>query len=494
MLSSALMDRLARPMCKIICVGDLMLDRFVYGTVARISPEAPIPVLSMESEAFMLGGAGNVVRNIAALGAEVLIVSVVGSDSAGYQIQELLAQESLVESLLLISSDRPTTIKSRFIAQNQQMLRVDAEDSRPLPDEDAWQIFERASYALTDQSVLILSDYGKGILGAQNASLLIAAAAKRGVFVIVDPKGRDYRRYGGADLLTPNRKELAEATSLPVATLAEIEFAARKLIADHRIDTVLVTLSEDGMLLVPPEGASHHIPTRARRIFDVSGAGDTVVASLSLGIAAGLSLTEAAELANLAAGIVVGKPGTAVCTRSELAAEVLALTSPPSSPAAAAPVQSRYDLAEVEPLVAAWRGSGARIGFTNGCFDLIHGGHIALLAAARSRCDRLIVGVNSDASVKRLKGERRPLQGEQVRAQVLAAFRFVDAVVIFDQDTPLELILAVKPELLVKGADYSETEVVGAAEVKGWGGTLYLAKLEAGQSTSNIIKKSKSPN
>ncbi|MCX8501220.1 MAG: D-glycero-beta-D-manno-heptose-7-phosphate kinase [Alphaproteobacteria bacterium] len=489
MLNLALMERISRPARRIVCVGDLMLDRFVYGKVGRISPEAPIPVLSMESEVYMLGGAGNVVRNIAALGAEVRFVSVVGDDSAGVQIQELLAREARVESHLLTSSTRPTTFKTRFIAQNQQMLRVDAEDTRPLPALLSEQLFERASDALGEQSVLVLSDYGKGVLGDSISQPLIAAAGERGVFVIVDPKGRDYRRYAGAHLLTPNRKELAETTSLPVATLTEIETAARKLIADHKFATVLVTLSEDGMLLVSRDEPSHYIPTRARRIFDVSGAGDTVVASLSLAIAAGLCLTEAAELANLAAGIVVGKPGTAVCTREEVLAELVSTGgSTPATGSRTPRAQTRYDLSEVSEMVAAWRTNGARIGFTNGCFDVLHGGHIALLAAARSRCDRLIVGVNSDASVKRLKGESRPLQSQQVRAQVLAVIRDIDAVLIFDEDTPLATILALRPELLVKGADYSESQVVGAAEGKGWGGTVYLAQLEVGQSTTRIIE------
>lgn len=490
MLSPSLLDQLQNPRQRIICVGDVMLDRFVYGKVARISPEAPIPVLSMESESHMLGGSGNVVRNIAALGAGVCFVTVVGDDSAGVQVQDLLAAEPLVESNLLTTDSRPTTIKSRFIAQNQQMLRVDSENPYPLPAALARQVFERAVDALAQTAVLVLSDYDKGVLGVKTSAELIAAAKQKNITVIVDPKGRNYGRYAGATLLTPNRKELAEATTMAVSSLAEVEAAARHLIAEFAIETVLVTLSEEGMLLVPGGGQSHHIPTRARRIFDVSGAGDTVVASLAVALSAGLTLTEAAEIANLAAGIVVAKPGTAVCSLGELRSELDAVSAAVSAQPAATR-QQEFSLQEVMALVAGWRQARERIGFTNGCFDVIHGGHVALLAEARSHCDRLIVGVNSDDSVKRLKGESRPLQSEKIRAQVLSAFRAVDAVVIFAEDTPLESIVALKPQLLVKGADYSVEQVVGAAEVKSWGGTVVLARLEAGQSTTRIIERSR---
>ncbi|MDI9408209.1 MAG: D-glycero-beta-D-manno-heptose-7-phosphate kinase [Candidatus Pacebacteria bacterium] len=494
MISPTLLDQLQKPQGKIICLGDVMLDRFVYGTVARISPEAPIPVLSMGAESHMLGGSGNVVRNIAALGAGVCFISVVGDDSAGVQVQDLLAAEPLVESHLLTTDSRPTTIKSRFIAQNQQMLRVDSENPHPLPTSLARQVFERAVDALAEQAILVLSDYDKGVLGLKTSAEMIAVALQKNIRVIVDPKGKDYSRYAGASLLTPNRKELAEATALPVATLAEVEAAARHLIARFNFKTILVTLSEEGMLLVPAEDRSHHIPTRARRIYDVSGAGDTVVASLAVALSAGLTLTEAAELANLAAGIVVAKPGTAVCSLDELRTELESISASASASVSAQTIvtaQREFDLTEVTAMVAGWRQAGERIGFTNGCFDVIHGGHVALLAEARSHCDRLIVAVNSDDSVKRLKGESRPLQCQAIRAQVLAAFRAVDAVVIFAEDTPRETIMALRPDLLVKGADYSVDQVVGAREVQSWGGKVVLARLEVGQSTTRIIEKSR---
>ncbi|MBI3513010.1 MAG: D-glycero-beta-D-manno-heptose 1-phosphate adenylyltransferase, partial [Proteobacteria bacterium] len=344
------------------------------------------------------------------------------------------------------------------------------------------QLVRRAEEALRDHSVMVLSDYGKGVLGAEDTVALIAAARARGAQIVIDPKGRDYARYAGASLLTPNRRELLEATGLPTGTDDEVVAAGRALFARCAIDALLVTRSDDGMTLIVRDGAAVHLPAEAREVFDVSGAGDTVIATLAAALGAGVALPEASMLANVAAGIVVGKVGTAVIHAAEI---VTALQT--------------QDLAQGESKVmtlpaameriAGWRVQGLKIGFTNGVFDLLHPGHVSLLAQARAQCDRLVVGLNSDASVKRLKGPGRPIQAETARAVVLASLAHVDAVVIFAEDTPIGLIEAVRPDVLVKGADYKLAEVVGAEVVQRYGGRVYLAKLAAGHSTTDTIAR-----
>jgi D-beta-D-heptose 7-phosphate kinase / D-beta-D-heptose 1-phosphate adenosyltransferase len=466
---------------RVVCVGDVMVDRFVYGEVTRISPEAPIPVCRVQREEQMLGGAGNVARNLVALGAAVEFVSVVGEDDAGAEIARLIDGLEGVAATLLVDAARMTTVKTRYFATGQQLLRADRESAAPIAPALEETIVERVSAALDGAGALILSDYGKGVLTASLTGRLIAAANRIGRPVIVDPKGDDYGRYRGASLLTPNRHELREASRMAVGDGAAVCAAARRLIVQCGVEAVLVTRGAEGMSLVGAE-AAEHLPAEAREVFDVSGAGDTVVATVAAARAAGLAPGVAARLANLAAGIVVARTGTAVAPADELVAALRAreLLSGEGKLVAPAAAFERID---------EWRRHGARIGFTNGCFDLIHPGHVSLLAQARTACDRLVVGLNADASVARLKGRDRPVQSEAARAAVLGALASVDLVIIFAEDTPMALIERIRPDLLVKGADYSEDQVVGAAHVRAYGGAVLLAELAPGHSTSATIAR-----
>jgi D-beta-D-heptose 7-phosphate kinase / D-beta-D-heptose 1-phosphate adenosyltransferase len=466
----------------ILCVGDLMLDCFVYGHVDRISPEAPIPVLRIEREVSMLGGAGNVVRNIVGLGANAEFVSVVGSDPPGREVTGLVGELNGVEPHLLVERQRQTTMKRRFVAGSQQLLRADLETVAPISDATVDDILRTVESAIPDCGALVLSDYAKGVLTTRCIQAMIAAARRAGKPVIVDPKGTDFSRYRGATLLTPNRREIAEATQMPADNDATVESACRHLIDSCGVGGVLCTRGAEGMSLIEASGGVHHLPAAAREVFDVSGAGDTVVATLATGIAAGLSWADAAELANVAAGIVVGKVGTAVAFAADL---VRALQNE-------GPVGSGDKVATLEQAVdavARWRRQGLQIGFTNGCFDLLHPGHVSLMAQAKAASDRLVVGLNSDASVRRLKGKDRPVQVEAARAAVLASLSTVDLVVVFGEDTPIELIRALKPDVLVKGADYRVDQVVGADLVHRWGGRVLLAELSPGHSTTATIRK-----
>jgi D-beta-D-heptose 7-phosphate kinase/D-beta-D-heptose 1-phosphate adenosyltransferase len=473
------LDRLSA--ARVVVVGDAMLDRFVYGEVERISPEAPIPVLRETRETAMAGGAGNVARNVAALGATVDFVSLIGDDPAGLELRAMLAAESGITPLLEVLAGHLTTVKTRYIAGHQQMLRADRERPFGVPQALQTQIAQGVQGLLGKAGALVLSDYGKGVLAPNGAANLIAAARKAGVPVVVDPKGTDFARYRGASVVTPNRKELQAATGMATDSDAAVIAAARKLIADCGIDYVLATRSADGMSLIGADEV-HHLAAEAREVFDVSGAGDTVVAAVAAGLAAGVSLLDAARLANVAAGIVVGKVGTAVARRAEIADALHAGDL----------LRGERKLAGLEAAldhVARWRRQGLRVGFTNGCFDLLHPGHVHLLEQARAACDRLVVGLNSDASVKRLKGPERPIQSEAARAVMLGSLASVDLVVLFADDTPISLIEALKPEILVKGADYALKDVVGGAFVQSYGGKVVLAELVPGQSTTATISR-----
>ncbi len=463
----------------VMVIGDVMLDRYVYGTVDRISPEAPIPILAVEKEVAMPGGAGNVVRNLTALGAAVAFVSVVGDDQAGSDLTGLVGIQPGVEPWLLVHGGRTTTVKTRYVSNGQQLLRADQEETGPLPPKLAERMLKIAGDTMAATSVAVLSDYRKGVLAGTVPAQLIAAAKTTGRRVVVDPKGPDYARYAGADVITPNRRELAEATEMPVDTEAAIVLAATALRSAHGFGAVLVTRAEDGMTLVDADGA-HHFPAEAAEVYDVSGAGDTVVATLAAGMAAGLDLPVAVRLANIAAGIVVGKVGTAVARE----ADMLAALTPQGS--ALRKIVTR-DMAMEQ--LERWRRRGWRAGFTNGCFDLLHPGHVHLLEQARGQCDRLVVGLNSDASVRRLKGPTRPVQPEAARAAVLASLAAVDLVVVFDEDTPEATLNLLRPDLLVKGADYTIDRVVGADMVQGWGGRVWLADLLPGFSTTATVQK-----
>jgi D-beta-D-heptose 7-phosphate kinase/D-beta-D-heptose 1-phosphate adenosyltransferase len=463
----------------VLVVGDAMLDRYVYGAVRRISPEAPVPVLAVEREVAMPGGAGNVVRNLTALGAAVAFVSVVGDDQAGSDLTGLIGGQPGVEPWLLVQGGRHTTTKTRFIANGQHLLRADQEVVQAIHPRLADRMVKIAGDAVAATTILVLSDYGKGVLDGVTAKRLIDAAHAAGRRAVVDPKGRDYARYAGADIVTPNRAELAEATGMPVDTEEAILEAMRTLKAAHGFGAVLVTRSEDGMTLLDGERV-HHFPAEAEDVHDVSGAGDTVVATLAAALAGGLALPVAARLANIAGGLVVGKVGTAVAREEEL---LEALTP---ERGALRKVMSR---SATQEQVERWHRRGWRVGFTNGCFDLLHPGHVHLLEQARSWCDRLVVGLNTDASVKRLKGAARPIQHEAARAAVLASLATVDCVTLFDEDTPVEVIRALRPDVLVKGADYTVEQVVGGDIVLDYGGQVRLAKLLPGNSTTATVAR-----
>lgn len=464
-----------------LVVGDAMLDRYVYGNVNRVSPEAPVPVLAVERELAMPGGAGNVVRNLTALGVAVAFISVVGDDQAGSDLTGLIGGQPGVEPWLLVQGGRATTTKTRFIAAGQQLLRADHEVVAPVHPRLADRVVRIASDAIAATAVVVLSDYGKGVLAGGVAERLIAAAQAAGRRVLVDPKGRDYSRYAGADLITPNRAELGEATGMPVDTEEAIVAAARALRDAHGFGAVLVTRSEDGMTLLEGD-VVRHFPAEAAEVHDVSGAGDTVMALVAAGIASGQKMPVAARLANIAAGIVVGKIGTAVAREADLLDAISVERGT---------LRKVVSTASAAEQVERWRRRGWRVGFTNGCFDLLHPGHVHLLEQARSWCDRLVVGLNSDASVKRLKGPARPIQAEAARAAVLASLASVDCVTLFEDDTPEALIRALRPDVLVKGADYTVEQVVGGELVSEWGGQVRLAQLLPGQSTTATVARIK---
>jgi D-beta-D-heptose 7-phosphate kinase/D-beta-D-heptose 1-phosphate adenosyltransferase len=467
---------------RVLCVGDVMLDRYIHGTVERVSPEAPIPVLRIERDSTMLGGAGNVVRNLVALGARARLASVVGADAAGEEIRRSLAEQDRIAYGLVVDADRQTAIKTRYLAGAQQILRADRETVAPVPAAIRGRVFEAVEALLADSGAMVLSDYGKGVLADTMARDLIVLARAQGRTVVVDPKGADYERYRYADVITPNRVELAEATGRPTRTIGEVTDAAGWLHEKFGFGTVIATLGKDGMMIVGGLLGPVHLLAEQRDVFDVSGAGDTVVAALAAALAAGADMVAAAELANVAAGIVVGKVGTATAYASEVVAAL-------HHKDRGLPEPKRMRREAAHDRVEIWRRQGLRIGFTNGCFDLLHPGHVSLLEQAKRSCDRLIVGLNSDSSVARLKGDGRPIQPEPARAAVLASLAAVDLVVVFDEDTPLQLIRLLRPDLLVKGADYRLDEVVGSDVVREYGGEVLLVRIEPGFSTSATIAR-----
>ena len=475
----------------ILCIGDVMLDEFVYGEVSRISPEAPVPVLAVGPQGATetaVGGAGNVARNIASLGARCIFVGVVGNDAPGRMIKSTLSRrKGRITPHLVIDRSRPTTRKLRFVSRHHSahLLRGDWEDATPIGAKTEAQVLKRALAALPRADAVVISDYAKGTLTPRLIRAVIERARRLKVPVVVDPKAADFTIYRGATVITPNRRELGEATGLPTTSASDIAAASRALMRKVASQAVLVTLSEDGMLLQARGAKPVHAPAHAVTVRDVSGAGDTVAAALSIMLALGADLDAAMRAANAAAAIVVGKRGTATVSLDELRSRLL--------PAAAlAPAEKIvFDLRRLESLLANWRAQNLRVGFTNGVFDLIHPGHVRVLAQARAACDRLVVGVNSDASVRRLKGPNRPIQNERARAEVLAALAAVDLVAVFGQDTPRELIRRVRPNVLVKGGDYRRDQVVGRELVEQQGGEVVLVDLVPGFSTTRIVERSR---
>jgi D-beta-D-heptose 7-phosphate kinase / D-beta-D-heptose 1-phosphate adenosyltransferase len=472
----------------ILCVGDVMLDDFVYGEVTRISPEAPTPVLAVKHSSVEIGGAGNVARNIAALGARCVFVGLIGDDEAGRTLTEALAKlNGAIIPDLVVDKTRQTTRKVRFVSEHfsTHLMRADWESTAPTSAESQSAIIEHAEAALPDVGAVVLSDYAKGVLSEKVIRAVIESARRLGKPVIVDPKGHDYRVYRGATLLTPNRKELSAAVHRPVTSEADVAAAAAELAGAAGCEAVLVKRSEEGMTLCVPHEPPIHIPAYPVKVRDVSGAGDTVAAVMAVLLALKAPFEPAMRAANAAAAVVVGKRGTATVSLAELRHRIL--------PAATLAPEDKivFDWSVLDHRLDEWRRHGLRIGFTNGCFDLLHRGHVRLLAEARAACDRLVVGLNSDASTRRLKGPARPINPAESRADVLAALEAVDLVVVFEQDTPLELISRVKPAVLVKGADYRRDEVVGRELVEANGGDVILVDLVPGHSTTAMVERAK---
>jgi len=465
---------------RLLVVGDVMLDKYIWGEVGRISPEAPVPVVRATHQCDKPGGAANVAMNLAMLGAQTTVVGFTGGD----ENERLLVaglRTSGVASGFVVSSGFPTITKMRILGGRQQMLRLDSERSGERPQRDYDELVKSALEHMQGCDALVLSDYAKGVLTQEVCQQLIQAARKQGIPVLVDPKNIEFSRYRDATTICPNLCELAAAAGLNTRDLEMVLRAGEAMIPSLGIEFLTATLSEKGIALLRP-GNRFMAPAVARQVFDVSGAGDTVIAVLALCLASGLKPESAIQLANTAAGIVVGKVGTVPVEKHEL----LAALAPDIALHAEDKVVSRRELAS---RVALWKGHGERVVFTNGCFDLLHIGHITLLEQARRFGDRLIVAINSDDSVRGLKGPNRPIVGECERGRVLAALAAVDAVVVFDEPTPLEAIVATRPDVIVKGGDYNPDTVVGAREVESWGGEVKIVPIVEGFSTTLLIEK-----
>tara|TARA_R110000868_G_scaffold2384_6_gene17705 strand:- start:13861 stop:15321 length:1461 start_codon:yes stop_codon:yes gene_type:complete len=465
---------------KLVVFGDVMLDRYTFGDCNRISPEAPAPVFLAQRVEEMVGGAGNVARNIASLGGVATLIGSIGEDASGDALIAAASDYPGLTPRLARTNAARTSVKNRFVAKNQQMLRVDEEDIIDLPESVVEALFAHLDAELEGAAALVLSDYAKGVLSQPTIARAAGLARARGLPVIIDPKARDLTRYRGATVITPNAKEAEEASGIDCHSDAGAARAAAVIAGQTDCPIVVITRGPQGMTVRTRDGLIHHMPTAAREVFDVSGAGDTVVAALALALACKAPVEIAAELANRAAGIVVAKVGTATVSAAELR-HALQAGGPEDF--------KSVDLATAATACRAWQAQGQSVVFTNGCFDLIHPGHVSLLNFAKAQGDKLIVAINSDASVQRLKGPTRPVQNEHARGIVMAALRDVDLVVVFDEDTPLETITAIQPDILVKGADYTADAVVGADVVKARGGKVVLAPLVDGQSTTNAIAR-----
>ncbi len=470
------------PKFKILCIGDVILDRFVRGSTERISPEAPIPILKIEKEDFHLGGAGNVIRNLSALGVKTDFFSIVGNDINARKIKELLKAQKNVKYQLFSQGRKSTPLKTRFISSNQQLLRTDQETTEEASIGIQSNMLARIKRSLKDCSALIISDYGKGTLSSRILSKVIKDANRKNVPIIVDPKGLNYKKYNGSHVVTPNLHELSQATQMSVKNQKEIISASRYLLSRHQFKFLVVTQSSKGMSVVckNPKSKVVHLSAETREVYDVSGAGDTVVAVLAILLGAGYGIVDAARISNIAAGIVVEKAQTAVVFPYEILSRLRDRSLSFSA-------KKVMDLATIKENINLWRQKGMKIGFTNGCFDLIHPGHIFLIEQAKKECDKLIVAINNDNSVRLIKGKSRPIQSDYSRASVLSALESVDAVIIFSEKTPFKLIKFIRPNVLVKGSDYKIGQVVGGNFVRKYGGRVKIVDLLSGFSSSKTI-------
>jgi len=469
------------PQLKALVIGDLMLDEYLWGRTERISPEAPVQVVDVLREDLRLGGAGNVINNLLTLGCQVHVASVVGDDSDGRLLQQKLQAKAIASDGVLLSPSRTTSRKTRILASNQQMLRIDRESRESISKELEDRLVAHVKAIAADFQVILVSDYLKGVLTDSLLRRVIDIGRKAGIPVVIDPKGDDFSKYRGATLLTPNRKEAQIASGIAIRDEASLVEAGRRLRADLELEALVLTRSEEGMSLFFRGGREEHLPTAAREVFDVSGAGDTVLAVLGAGLGVGLPLEDAARISNVAAGIVVGKVGTSTVSPEEILDALDSRTGGGD--------RKIKDREALRRLLDDLRELGKSIVFTNGCFDLLHAGHVKYLQKARRLGDLLVLGLNSDASVRRLKGPTRPLIDQEERAHLMAALSCVDFVVVFDEDTPLELIQALRPHILVKGGDYTPDGVVGREIVESYGGRVEIIQFVDGKSTTNIVEK-----
>lgn len=462
----------------ILVIGDLMIDHYLWGSCERISPEAPVQVVDIAKETTVLGGAGNVVSNLVTLGARVSVCSVIGNDDNGVELISLLKEIDVDVSNIVIQDGRKTSKKSRVIAASQQILRYDKESKEEISKSSTDTLLNSLISTVCNYDAVILSDYGKGVLTKEFCKEVISICNKKSVKVLVDPKGSDYSKYSGAYLLTPNKKEAIQATKIDIKDKESLREALLKMKKDANLTISLITLSEDGIATYDDE--MKLFPTVAKEVFDVTGAGDTVIASIAFAISAGKNIEESAKFANLAAGVVVGKIGSATVTLGEIEEYEATLHKSTSD----AHIKS---FEEIQTVVKRYKDSGKKVVFTNGCFDILHVGHVKYLQIAKSFGDVLIVGLNSDASVSRLKGPSRPVNIAEDRAYLLAALEAVDFVVPFEEDTPYELIKMIKPDTLVKGGDYEGKSVIGTE----FAHELKLVDFVDGKSTTKTIQKIK---
>jgi len=460
----------------ILVIGDLMIDHYLWGSCERISPEAPVQIVDIAKETTVLGGAGNVVNNLKALGAKVSVSGVIGNDENGAELLNLLREIDVHVENIVIQDGRKTSKKSRVIASSQQILRYDKESKEEISKSSVDKILNSLNNSISNYDVVVLSDYGKGVLTKELCQGIISTCNKNGVKVLVDPKGSDYSKYSGAYLLTPNKKEAIQATKIEIKDKESLKEALIKMKKEANLTISLITLSEDGVAIYDDE--MRIFPTVAKEVFDVTGAGDTVIASIAFAISAGKNIEESAKFANLAAGVVVGKIGSATVTLSEIEEYEASLHKSTSD----AHIKS---FEEIQTIVERYKERGKKVVFTNGCFDILHVGHVKYLQIAKSFGDVLIVGLNSDASVTRLKGPSRPVNIAEDRAYLLAALEAVDFVVPFEDDTPYELIKMIRPETLVKGGDYEGKSVIGTE----FSGELKLVDFVDGKSTTKTIQK-----
>lgn len=461
---------------KILVIGDLMIDHYLWGKCERISPEAPVQVVNIDKESSVLGGAGNVINNLRALGSKVDVLSVVGDDSVASELEGLLKDIDVQSNMLIIEKNRKTSKKSRLIASQQQVLRYDNESIEDISMNSEKEIINKLNANILNYDVIILSDYGKGVLTTKLTQEIISISNKNKIKVFVDPKGKDYSKYKGAYTLTPNKKEAMEATLITIKDNETLEEAIKKLKDECNLEVSLITLSESGIAIF--DDKLRIKPTVAREVYDVTGAGDTVIASIAFAIANDMKIDDAIQFANLAAGVVVGKIGSATASLDEIYEYESSLNKSNSS----SHIKS-FD--EIETLAKKLHTKGKKIVFTNGCFDILHAGHVKYLEEAKSYGDILILGLNADSSVKKLKGPTRPINNQDDRAYILASLESVDYVVIFEEETPYELIKLVQPHILVKGGDYEGKDVVGQDIAQ----ELRLVQFVDGKSTTKIIQR-----